>query len=127
MKEKNKKKIKYWICLVLSLGLLIKEVIDVFFAGHGKDYTHLYAIVFTMFLAYRCVIELLSENSAKRIYLSKIYILAEIIVYVMLVRRFDACSDYLQDTAHVAIDLALNCLVIILAIREISKVKRIEE
>lgn len=127
MKEKNKKKIKYWICLVLSLGLLVKEVIDVFSAGQGKDYTHLYGIVFTMFLAYRCVIELLSENSVKQIYLSRIYILAEIIVYVMLVRKFDACSDYLQDTAHVAIDLALNCLVIILAIREISKVKRIEE
>ena len=128
MKEKNRNgKTKYFIAFVISCILLGMSVAESIGKPSGFDNDNLFHIVFCLFLAYRSALELIGAVPVRKIWFSRIYILTEIVVYVVLFRYFTLHYDYLNDMNSAMVDFVLNGMVLVLALREIRKAQALQE
>lgn len=117
---------RYLIAFPISCLLLGVTIMETFGKQENLENENLFHIIFCSFLVYKCAIGLISRLDLK-VWFSKLYILTEIVVYLILLRYFAVNSNYLEDMNSAMIDFVLHNLVLLLALRTIMKCKEIEK
>lgn len=118
---------KYLIAFAISCLLLGVSVIETFGKQENLENENLFRIIFCLFLVYKCAMELIEDRLDLKVWFSKLYILTEIIVYIILLRYFAVNNNYLEDMNSAMIDFVLHNLVLLLALRTIMKSKESEK